>query len=91
MTSLPDNILHLPEYHVLGTKMEEHDLHYQVEAPEPLACEECGVESEFVRFGKMWPIATYPSTESGSPSGWSVAATPAGRVEGRSGQLFRKW
>jgi transposase len=36
MTSLPDNILHLPEYHVLGTKMEEHDLHYQVEAPEPL-------------------------------------------------------
>jgi transposase len=31
MTSLPDNILHLPEYHVLGTKMEEHDLHYQVE------------------------------------------------------------
>jgi len=28
---LPDNILHLPEYHVLGTKMEEHDLHYQVE------------------------------------------------------------
>ena len=37
MTSLPDNILHLPEYHVLGTKMEEHDLHYQVEAPEPLA------------------------------------------------------
>ena len=52
MTSLPDNILHLPEYHVLGTKMEEHDLHYQVEAPEPLACEECGVESEFVRFGK---------------------------------------
>ena len=52
MTSLPDNILHLPEYHVLATKMEEHDLHYQVEAPEPLACEECGVESEFVRFGK---------------------------------------
>ena len=40
MTSLPDNILHLPEYHVLATKMEEHDLHYQVEAPEPLACEE---------------------------------------------------
>jgi len=26
MTSLPDNILHLPEYHVLATKMEEHDL-----------------------------------------------------------------
>ena len=31
MTSLPDNILQLAEYQVLGTKMEEHDLHYQVE------------------------------------------------------------
>ena len=52
MTHFSDNILHLPEYHVLGTKVEEHDLHYQIEAPEPLACEECGVENEFVRFGK---------------------------------------
>lgn len=34
MTSLPDNILHLPEYPFLGTKMEGHDLHCQVEAPE---------------------------------------------------------
>lgn len=37
MTSMPDNILHLPEYHVLGTKVEEHDLHFQDEAPVPVA------------------------------------------------------
>jgi len=35
MTHFSDNILHLPEYYVLGTKVEEHDLHYQFEAPEP--------------------------------------------------------
>jgi transposase len=49
---MPDNILHLPEYSVLGVKEEEHDFHFQVEAPDPIACEECGVEGEFVRFGK---------------------------------------
>ncbi|HBS79719.1 MAG TPA: hypothetical protein DD989_13900, partial [Pseudomonas sp.] len=27
-------------------------LHFQLEAPVPVACEECGVEGEFVRFGK---------------------------------------
>lgn len=32
--------------------MEEHDLHFQVEAPVHVAFEECGVEGEFVRFGK---------------------------------------
>ncbi|HSH47974.1 MAG TPA: hypothetical protein VK991_05260, partial [Halomonas sp.] len=47
---LPNNILHLPEYFVLGNKVEEHDLHFQVEAPAPIACEECGVEGELVRF-----------------------------------------
>jgi len=52
VTSLADNLLLLPEYHILGTKVEEHDLHLQVEAPDPVACEGCGVESEFVRFGK---------------------------------------
>lgn len=52
MNSSPDNILHLPEYRILATKMEEHDLHFQVEAPLPVACEECGTEREFVRFGK---------------------------------------
>lgn len=52
MTSLPDNIICLPKYQILNIKEEEHDLHFQVEAPEPIACEECGVEGEFVRFGK---------------------------------------
>ncbi len=52
MTSLPNNILHLPEYHLLDSKEEEHDFHFQLEAPTPVACEECGVEGEFVRFGK---------------------------------------
>lgn len=33
MTEFADNI-HLPEYHVLGAKVEEYDLHYQIEAPE---------------------------------------------------------
>lgn len=52
MTSLPDNILHLPEHHILDIKDEEHDLHFRLEAPGPVACEECGVDGEFVRFGK---------------------------------------
>lgn len=42
MTSLPDNILYLPEYQILKFKEEEHDLHFQVEAPKPISCEECG-------------------------------------------------
>ncbi|GAB2729388.1 hypothetical protein GCM10027172_24310 [Halomonas garicola] len=52
MMHLADNVLHLAEYHILGTKIEEHDLHYQVEASEPLACEECDVEGELARFSK---------------------------------------
>jgi hypothetical protein len=27
-------------------------MHFQVDAPDPIACEECGVQGEFVRFGK---------------------------------------
>lgn len=52
MTSLTDSALHLSEYQVLGVKQEEHDLHFQIDAPHPIACEECGVEGEFLRFGK---------------------------------------
>ncbi len=52
MTDMPDNILHLPEYQVLDCKTTEDEMHFRVEAPEPLACESCGVQGEFVRFGK---------------------------------------
>ena len=52
MTEMPDNILHLSEYQVLGCKSTDDEMHFQVDAPDPIACEECGVQSEFVRFGK---------------------------------------
>jgi hypothetical protein len=37
MTYFADNMLHQPEYHVLGIEVEEHDFHFHVEAPEPIA------------------------------------------------------
>ena len=52
MTGLPDNILHLPQYQVLGCKSTDDEMHFQVDVPDPIACEECGVQGEFVRFGK---------------------------------------
>ena len=52
MTELPDNILHLPQYQVLGCKSTDDEMHFQVDVPDPIACEECGVQGEFVRFGK---------------------------------------
>ncbi|QFT23960.1 hypothetical protein FIV02_20530 [Pseudomonas sp. THAF187a] len=52
MTELPDNILHLPQYQVLGCKSTDDEMHFQVDGPDPIACEECGVQGEFVRFGK---------------------------------------
>lgn len=52
MTELPDNILHLPQYQVLGCKSTDDEMHFQVDVPDPIACVECGVQGEFVRFGK---------------------------------------
>src|SRR5690554_4569462 len=52
MTERPDNILHLPQYQVLGCKSTDDEMHFQVDVPDPIACEECGVQGEFVRFGK---------------------------------------
>ena len=52
MTEMPDNILHLPEHQVLGCKSTDDEMHFQVDVPDPIACEECGVQGEFVRFGK---------------------------------------
>ena len=49
MTELPDNILHLPQYQVLGCKSTDDEMHFQVDVPDPIACEECGVQGEFVR------------------------------------------
>src|SRR5690554_76061 len=45
MTELPDNILHLPQYQVLGCKSTDDEMHFQVDVPDPIACEECGVNS----------------------------------------------
>jgi transposase len=33
MTELPDNILHLPQYQVLGCKSTDDEMHFHVEAP----------------------------------------------------------
>jgi hypothetical protein len=41
MTELPDNILHLPQYQVLGCKSTDDEMHFQVDVPDPIACEEC--------------------------------------------------
>ena len=58
MSGMPDNILHLPTYKVQDYKSID-EMHFQVAVPDPLACEECGVQGEFVRFGKRdvpdWP------------------------------------
>ena len=43
MTELPDNILHLPQYQVLGCKSTDDEMHFQVDVPDPIACEECGL------------------------------------------------
>ena len=32
MTEMPDNILHLPEYQVLGCKSTDDEMHFQVDA-----------------------------------------------------------
>ena len=39
MTELPDNILHLPQYQVLGCKSTDDEMHFQVDVPDPIACE----------------------------------------------------
>src|SRR5690554_47961 len=33
MTELPDNILHLPQYQVLGCKSTDDEMHFQVDVP----------------------------------------------------------
>ncbi len=52
MSKMPDNILHFPEYQVLGYAPTDDEMHFQVDASDPIACEECSVQGEFVRFGK---------------------------------------
>ncbi len=39
MAQMPDNILHLPSYEVLGYDSTDDDMHFQVDAPDPIACE----------------------------------------------------
>lgn len=52
MSHFPDNVLHLPEYQVLNAIEMENGLRFHIVAPDPIACEGCGAENEFVRFGK---------------------------------------
>lgn len=59
MTELPNNILHFSEYEVLGCKSYDDEMHFQVDAPYPIACQECGVQGELARFGKritLWSV-----------------------------------
>ena len=92
MTKMPNSILHLPKYQVLNCKSTDDEMHFQVDAPNPITCEECGVQGQFVRFGKrVFPIVICPSTANGSPSGWSVVGTPAGPARPPSGPSYRRW
>lgn len=52
MSHFLDNVLHLPEYQVLNAVEKEDGLHFHIDPPAPIACEECGTVGEFVRFGK---------------------------------------
>lgn len=65
-----DNILHLPEHPVLGTKVEERDLHCQVKAP--ALCVNLSLSLQLARNAALrlslpgsanaiWPIVTSPS------------------------------
>lgn len=63
MTELPDNILHLRNTKVLGCKSTVDEMHFQVNVPDPIGCEGCGVQGEFARFGKrlkLWAVSSPP-------------------------------
>jgi len=90
MTELPDNILHLPQYQVLGCKSTDDEMHFQVDVPDPIACEECGVQGEFVRFGKRdVPYRDLPIH--GKRVTLWAADTPAGPARQHSGPSYRRW
>lgn len=96
MTELPDNILHLPQYQVLGCKSTDDEMHFQVDVPDPIACEECGVQGEFVRFGKRdVPYRDLP-IHGKRVTLWVVRRrytcdTPAGPARQHSGPSYRRW
>ena len=46
------NSLSLPGYQLVDSDEQKEDIHFRLEAPTPVACEGCGVQGEFVRFGK---------------------------------------
>lgn len=92
MTELPDNILHLPQYQVLGCKSTDDEMHFQVDVPDPIACEECGVQGEFVRFGKRdVPYRDLPIHGKRVTLWGSAADTPAGPARQHSGPSYRRW
>jgi len=95
MTELPDNILHLPQYQVLGCKSTDDEMHFQVDVPDPIACEECGVQGEFVRFGKRdVPYRDLP-IHGKRVTLWVVrrryTCPPAGPARQHSGPSYRRW
>ena len=45
-------LINLSVYEVRDSKSTDDEMHFQVDAPDPIACEECGVQGEFVWFGK---------------------------------------
>ena len=46
------NSLSLHGYQLVDSDEQNEDIHFRLEAPTPVACEGCGVQGEFVRFGK---------------------------------------
>lgn len=73
--ALPNNILHLSEYQVCGAKEEEHDLHFQIEHPDPIAC-------HAVHAGRRalpeLPLPLYPDQPRRAPPAGSATWPPAG-------------
>lgn len=52
MMGLVTGLINLSNYEVRDSKSTDDEMHFQVDAPDPIACEKCGVQGEIVRFGK---------------------------------------
>ncbi|AGP79895.1 transposase InsB1 (plasmid) [Alteromonas mediterranea 615] len=86
------NSLSLPGYQLVDSDEQNEDIHFRLEAPTPVACEGCGVQGEFVRFGKRdVPYRDLPIHGKRVLSGWSAADTPAGPARQHSGPSYRRW
>ena len=86
------NSLSLPGYQLVDSDEQNEDIHFRLEAPTPVACEGCGVQGEFVRFGKRdVPYRDLPIHGKRVTLWWSAADTPAGPARQHSGPSYRRW